>query len=399
VTDVTASAARQAPGPLTDSQLDDLTDAIALDATVVGLGESTRFARETFQVRDQIFRRLVRAHGIRALAIQDHAAATAAINDYVHAGDGSATTALDDAWSPWRTAEMAATLNWMRTFNRDHPRDPIHVFGVKPIQAQAADYDAIQDHVRTVSPEQATQMASHLEPLRTAHHIDEHVQRARGTHPGRPFTEHAHDALTLLRALPPGPQHDDALARMRLIIDFHERSVAGRHSYASDAASWAAVISEHQQRTGDRVAYWDGIAHTSAAPVTLGIAPERGPQPTTGSILRQRYAAGYLSVGIGFHHGDLGIASAPAPASDLIDATLSHPQAPAYWLNLRHDDASRRRWQGPAKARVISGIYDPTRDAIEYLAVASLPDAFDVLVHIDRVSPVQRLNKPQLRPL
>ncbi|MEU7831465.1 MULTISPECIES: hypothetical protein [unclassified Nonomuraea] len=39
------------------------------------------------------------------------------------------------------------------------------------------------------------------------------------------------------------------------------------------------------------------------------------------------------------------------------------------------------------KARVISGAYHPSRDATEHLAVASLPDAFDVLVHLRQVSP------------
>lgn len=71
---------------------------------------------------------------------------------------------------------------------------------------------------------------------------------------------------------------------------------------------------ERQRRTGRRTAYWDGIAHTCAAPVTLGAAPERGPGPTVGSILRERYGAGYVSVAIGFHHGDLGVAEVPAPA-------------------------------------------------------------------------------------
>ncbi|WP_433237147.1 hypothetical protein ACQPYK_28320 [Streptosporangium sp. CA-135522] len=39
--------------------------------------------------------------------------------------------------------------------------------------------------------------------------------------------------------------------------------------------------------------------------------------------------------------------------------------------------------------RVISGVYDPSRDAAEHMAVASLTDAFDVLIHIRQVSPVR----------
>ncbi|NUO57465.1 MAG: erythromycin esterase family protein, partial [Hamadaea sp.] len=56
------------------------------------------------------------------------------------------------------------------------------------------------------------------------------------------------------------------------------------------------------------------------------------------------------------------------------------------WLDLRDGG-----WEGPVKARVISGVYAPSRDAAEHLAVASLPDAFDVLVHLRQVSPVHWL--------
>ncbi|MFC5822735.1 erythromycin esterase family protein [Nonomuraea insulae] len=372
--------------PLPATTFDDLADAIATGATVAGLGESTRFAHETFDVRDQLFRRLVRDHGFRALALQDNASVGETLDAYVTGGAETATSALQNAWRPWRTAEMAAALEWIRTFNQDHPDDPVHIFGVKPAQARPADYDAVLDHARRAAPHRLAELAAHLEPIRTAHETDEHVQRARGLHPGRPFAEHARDALAIVEQLP-----DDAvLARMRLIVNFHEHSVAGRDNYAGDAQVWAQTITDHQHRTGHLVAYWDGIAHTGAAPATLGLAPQRGPQPTVGSVLRHQHGAGYVSVAIGFHHGDLGVAAVPAPAPDWLDARLGAVDRPAHWLDLRVGDL-RRQWDGPAKARVISGVYDPSRDSAEHLAVASLPEAFDVLVHLRRVSPVRWL--------
>ncbi len=355
-------------------------------------------------MRDQLFRRLVQDHGFRALVVQDNAVVAARLDRYVLAGDGSAGSALEGAWRPWRTHEMVAALEWIREYNRDHPDDPVRIFGVKPAQAQAEDYDAVLDHVRESAPERWAEVALHLEVIRSAHHTDEHVQRARGTHPGRPFADHARDALALIRSLPgsgagpgsgPGPSPnrahgDDILARMRLIVDFHERSVAGRRSYVGEDAVWADAISGHQRRTGLRMVYWDGIAHTSATEATLGLAPERAPQPTAGSLLRERYGDGYVSVAIGFHHGDLGAVVVPEPSGDLIDAALGAADLPAHWLDLR-DDAVRRRWDGPAKARVISGVYDPSRDAAEHMVVPSLADAFDVLIHIREASAVRWL--------
>ncbi|MFG1805724.1 erythromycin esterase family protein [Streptomyces sp. NPDC049040] len=373
-------------GPLPQEALDDLAGAVAADATVAGLGESTRFAHDTSTLRDQVFRRLVRDHGFRALALQDDAAAAARLDAYAAGGPGTAEAALAGAWRPWRTAETATALEWIRGFNRAHPADPVRVFGVKPAQASPADYDAVLDHVRRTAPERLAELASHLDPIRTAHDVDEHVQRARGTHPGRPFAEHARDALALVADLP----GEAAAARMRLIAEFHQRSVAGRADYAGDAGVWAETITGWQRRTGHRVALWDGIAHTSAAPVTLGLAPGRGPRPTVGSVLRGHYGTGYVSVAIGFHHGDLGVAEVPAPAADWLDARLDAPGRAAHWLDLR-TDGQGRRWAGPATARVISGVYEPARDAAEHLVVDSLPDAFDVLVHVHRVSPVRWL--------
>ncbi|MFF4182562.1 erythromycin esterase family protein [Streptomyces sp. NPDC001691] len=377
-------------GPLSGAALDELAGRLAPAAVIVGIGESTRFSRETYGIRDQLFRRLVRHHGFRALAVQDSAGVGAELDRYVRGGGGTAAAALRHAWRPQRTEELAASLEWIRDFNRDHPHDPVRVFGVKPAQAGPDDYDAVRDFVRGAAPERLAELASHLDPISTAHQMDEHVQRARGVHPGRPFAEHARDALGLLMSVPGAEDSDGLLARMRLIVDFHEHSVAGRGSYAGEAEAWAGVIGAFHRRTGARVVYWDGIAHTASSETVLGMAPERGPQPTVGGLLRERFGSGYVSVAIGFHHGHLGTVDVPGPSRDLIDARLGEVALPAHWLDLRLE-AVRARWEGPAKARVISGVYDPSRDAAGHLAVASLPEAFDVLVHVREVSAVHWL--------
>jgi erythromycin esterase len=384
---------------LTKTALDDLADAIAGDATVVGLGESTRFAHETFSIRDQLFRRLVRKHDFRILAMQDDASVGQILDAYVTGGSGvtgvtgvtdTAASALANAWRPWRTTETAAALDWIRAFNHDHPDGPVRIIGVKPAQVRPTDYDTVLEHVRHAAPHLLPELAAHLQPIRTAHEIDEHVQRARGLHPGRPFVEHAHEALAIVEQLPEDPASAGTRILAGRIVAHHENSVAGRGDYAGDAHTWANMIVGHQHRTNLRVAYWDGIAHSAASPTALGVAPDRGPQPTTGSVLREHYGRQYVSVAIGFHHGDFGVARVPEPAPDWLDARLGAEGERACWLDLRSGE-TRRQWDGPAKVRVISGVYEPARDAAEHLAVASLAEAFDVLVHVREVSPVHWL--------
>ncbi|WP_330233551.1 erythromycin esterase family protein [Nocardia sp. NBC_00508] len=357
-------------------------------ATVVGLGESTRFSRQTFGVRERIFRALVERYGFRALAIQDSARSGERWDRFVTAGDGDPETVLAGAWRPWRTEESVATLRWIRAYNLAHPDDPVRIFGVEPPHAEPSDYDAVLAYVRDTAPDRSAAIEAHLAPIRTAHQIDEHVQRHQGIHPGRPFAEHAEDAVALLETLPDTPERVTALAHARLILDFHRQSVASQ-GFARDERPSAETVLNRQRTTGAKIVYWDGLAHTTNLPISFGPAEFRG----TGSHLHDHFGDAYVSVGIGFHHGDLGVAVAPDPLPDLVDAALGAVELPVYYLDL-HTDApeSVRAWlAGPAKVRTISGVYDPAADAEANIRLASLAAAFDVLIHVRETAPVHWL--------
>ncbi|MBF6342663.1 erythromycin esterase family protein [Nocardia cyriacigeorgica] len=359
------------------------------EATVVGIGESTRFSRQTFGVRERIFRTLVQQHGFRALAIQDGARSGDRLDAYVRTGQGDPTAALGGAWRPWRTVDMVAALDWIRAFNEQHPDDPVTVFGIEPPAAEPADYDAVLDHVREHVPDALAQLRSHLEPIRTAHRVDEHVQRHQGIHPGRPFVEHARDALRLIEHL---SVPEAIAARMRMILDFHQHSVAGQGGFARDERRSAETIIERQRRTGAKIVYWDGIGHIAGSDAGVGRTdPDRF--RGAGVHLRAEFGERYRAVAVGFHHGDLGLAIAPDPAPELIDAQLGAVDLPAFFVDL-HGDAPEPvdRWRrGPAKLRTISGVYDPAKDDEAFIAVDSLADAFDALIHIRAATPVEWL--------
>ncbi|NUS93000.1 MAG: erythromycin esterase family protein, partial [Nocardia sp.] len=224
-------------------------------------------------------------------------------------------------------------------YNLAHPDDPVGVIGVQPPAAEPADYDEVLAYVRRRAPARLAELETHLTPIRTAHRMDEHVQRHQGIHPGRPFAEDARDALTLVDSLPgpadPGAAAEFATARalLRSIVDFHEHSVAGRGGFGGGGPAPAQTLIDHYERTGARIVYWDGIAHTAAADPAVGAtATER--MRTEGSGLRARFGADYRSVGIGFHHGDLGTAYAPAPRPDLVDAIFGAIDPAAWFVDL-----------------------------------------------------------------
>ncbi|MGW4714554.1 erythromycin esterase family protein [Nocardia sp. NPDC004260] len=371
------------------AELDGLIARLAA-ATVVGLGESTRFSRQTFGVRERLLRGLVERHGFRALAIQDSARSGERWDRFVTAGTGDPESVLARAWRPWRTEESVATLRWIRAYNLAHPDDPVRIFGVEPPRAEPSDYDAVLDYVRHAAPDRLAAIEAHLAPIRTAHQVDEHVQRHQGTHPGRPFAEHAEDALELLTTLPDTGERATALIHARLILDFHTQSVASQ-GFARDERPSAETVLEWQRSTGAKIVYWDGLAHTTSLPIVFGAAEFRG----AGSHLRAELGERYVSVGIGFHHGDLGAAVAPDPRSDLVDAALGEVELPAYYVDL-HAAAPEpvHDWlTGPAKLRTISGVYDPAADATANIRLSSLADAFDVLIHVRETTPVHWLSQ------
>lgn len=376
----------------TGSDLVPLTDRLAA-ATVAGLGESTRFSRQTYGIRERIFRVLVTEHGFRALAIQDHARSGARLDAYVRTGAGDPYTALAEAWTPLRTAETVATLEWIRAYNIRHPDDQVGVFGVQPPAAEPADYDAVLDYVRHRAPGRLAELDAHLGPIRSAHRVDEHVQRHRGSHPGRPFAEDARAALALIESLPrpvEAAEYDDVLQRLRLIVAFHENSVAGRGGFATADAGPARKLIDYHDTTGARIVYWDGVAHIAGTELGVGAGERfRG----EGSYLRAHFGAAYQAVAIGFHHGDLGGTLAPDPQPDLLDATLGTVDLPAYFVDLAQDAPPEvRAWRtAPAQARVISGVYDPARDQEARFGTSSLTEAFDALVHIRETTPVRWL--------
>ncbi|MEV6252050.1 erythromycin esterase family protein [Nocardia sp. NPDC051911] len=371
------------------TELDGLIARLAT-ATVVGLGESTRFSRQTFGVRERLLRGLVERHGFRALAIQDSARSGERWDRFVTAGAGDPESVLAGAWRPWRTEESVATLRWIRAYNLAHPDDPVRIFGVEPPRAEPSDYDAVLDYVRRAAPDRLAAIEAHLAPIRTAHQVDEHVQRHQGTHPGRPFAEHAEDALELLTTLPDTGERASALTHARMIRDFHRQSVASQ-GFARDERPSAETVLEWQRSTGAKIVYWDGLAHTTSLPIVFGTAEFRG----TGSHLRTELGERYVSVGIGFHHGDLGAAVAPNPQPDLVDAALGEVELPAYYVDL-HAAAPEpvHDWLiGPAKLRTISGVYDPAADATANIRLSSLADAFDVLIHVRETTPVHWLSQ------
>ncbi|MBF6468525.1 erythromycin esterase family protein [Nocardia beijingensis] len=376
-----------ADGPLADLAV--LADR-AGDAVVVGIGTTTRAGHELSATAHRLLRLSVETLGFRALALLDDESVVAAMDDYARTGAGDPRAILGEAWVPWRTAETLAVLEWARQFNVAHPHDPLRLFGLAPEAAKPAHYEHVARFVEAVAPQRIEDLRSRYETIVTAHQVGEHIQRANGTHPGRPFSGHAAEALTLVESLPGAADAPGVLDAARLIARYHANSTAsGRRDFAAESADAARRIADWHDRTGHRVVFWEGVSNTAVArQLTVAAMAQRF--PSTGLLLREHFGSGYLSVAITFHHGSVRAGLAvPAPSADFVDSVLDQPGLGNYLLDLRTAPAGAvQQWlHRPGKLRLLIGTYDPTHDTDHHITGAGLGEWFDIVLRIRTITP------------
>ena len=94
-------------------------DDMVADASIVGLGASSRSAHEILVHQARIVRQLIEERGLRTIALEDAWTATTAVDATVHGTEGDLATQLArDAWAPWQCEEVLDLLRWIAAANR-----------------------------------------------------------------------------------------------------------------------------------------------------------------------------------------------------------------------------------------------------------------------------------------
>jgi erythromycin esterase len=309
---------------------DDLSDleplrGIAGHASVVGLGGSTRQAHELLAVQLRIVRFLVEQLGFRAVALEMSSTVGHRLDEHIRTGAGDAVELLAAARPFWRFGEIVDLVRWLRGYARDQPDDPVRLLG--------ADTDVAG--LGTAAPDDP--VADQIEA------------------------------------------RDPQLASRPDTLGYTERHLA------ETAIRW-------HERTGARIVHWGGSAHVAVGDRRSASVPPGPPlvDRNAGSYLRERFGPGYVAIGLTFDHGDAPYPVPPA-SPPLVDATLARAGLEAYLLDLHapRPPAVERWLTAPARARLIGPRYDAARDAEHHLAGAALADWFDVLVHVQQVTPAR----------
>ncbi|WP_424183800.1 erythromycin esterase family protein [Actinokineospora sp. G85] len=318
-------------------------------AAVVGLGTSTREAGELVQLVAATIRLLV-DRGFRLIAIQDSQRIGDLLDRYLLGEPVDLGVVLSQAWGPWRTVETRDVLAGLRARNAVHPGDPVRVMGLGPARVLPADYDRV---VELTGPH----VVAALAPLRESHQHGEHVMRARGTHPGRPFVEVAGE----VRATVTDPE---AARLMDAIVEHHANAIGVGHDAARGERDAADRL---LGRVAERVVIWDGSSHVAAHRSGM-----------MGQHLSAALGAAYRAVLLTFVAGRIRDFDLPAPAPGSLEATL----APG---------VTKTAGIGESRTRLISGVYDPSRDEDHYYLLPSLAEAFAAVALLPEISPTTPL--------
>ncbi|MFE4538682.1 erythromycin esterase family protein [Streptomyces scopuliridis] len=189
-------------------------------------------------------------------------------------------------------------------------------------------------------------------------------------------------------------RHPDDPVRFAGVVGSRERQGFRLDGLAGIEVSLAEDTIRWHEHTGDEIVYWGGLAHTANGnPRTVSPSSPPMTHRNAGSYLREHFGAGYVPIGLTFHHG-MAPYPVPAPPTEFADAILGATGLDAYLLDLHADSPpSVRTWlDTPTRTRLIGPHYDPDDNAAYHISGGSLADWFDAILHTQEVTPVRFLS-------
>jgi erythromycin esterase len=135
------------------------------DAQIIALGESTHGTSEFFRLKHRLLEYAVKELGIRVFAIEDNQLVIERANKYVMGGKGSARSSMNGMFSVWQNREVHDLIQWMRSYNDEHPEDKVSFMGFD-IQQLNLPLDSLFAYLERQSPSLLQEASSRLEALK-----------------------------------------------------------------------------------------------------------------------------------------------------------------------------------------------------------------------------------------
>ncbi|MCX5206543.1 erythromycin esterase family protein [Streptomyces sp. NBC_00237] len=395
-----------ADAPTTDLQpLRDVLDGVR----IVGLGEATHGTREFFRLKHRLLAFLVRELGYSTFAMEASESAAPAVDAYVRHGIGSAAEAVAGLgfWT-WRTREVLAMVEWMRTYNNGRPESAqVRFLGIDPqkcgpsLAALAATPD------RLPAPERS-RAATLLTALRTL----DGAQPGSRPDPGQRLVREAEELVRLLE-----PHGSDTLRHARNLVraadlvtrpwqhtDPEQTLFAVRDRHMADA-----LEAELAAAPAAKTVLWAHNGH-------IGKARHGGAIRTLGHHLHDRHGHAYYALALLFGSGAFRAhrtlpgpwrgprartRNAPVPThpigppeADTVEAQLAGATPGDHFLDLRSAPDAVREWADTPHPHRSYGAMVPRWSYRLHRTPVVLNESYDGLAYVATSSPSEPFTVP-----
>jgi erythromycin esterase-like protein len=413
------AALRAAARPVTGAESDyaDLL-AAAGKAKRVLLGESTHGTHEYYRERARLSERLIRDHGVNAIAIEGDWSPTWRVNQYVRGlgNDRSAEEAMRGytrfpRWM-WSNAEFRAFVERLRALNMERPPEQrVGLYGMDVYDLHDA-ADAVVAYLRSVDREAARRAEKSydcFDRYKSTHDYGQSTLR------GTSCAKQAEAALAEVRRVP--RPNDAAGAERHFAAVRSAASVRGAEEYFRTAYAGSLAWNVRDQRMAEnveeiaehlealtgkpgKVVMWSHNTHSGDARATF--AANRG-ELNLGQLMRQRHGDAAFLVGFFSYTGTVLAApewDEPGRVYDMRPAfpgsysALFHALGlPAFSLVIRGNAEAKRLLGRPMLERAIGVVYLPHSERQSHYFEAELAEQFDAAIYFDRskaVTPLKR---------
>ncbi len=396
------------------------------DRRFVLLGEASHGSHEFYRERARITQRLIDDLGFNAVAVEADWPDAYRVNRYVRglSRDPDAATALSDfrrfpSWM-WRNADVVRFVEWLRARNDAHQAPTKAGFYGLDLYSLATSMNAVVDYLESVDPAAAAE-------ARERYSCFDHVS-GEGPEYGHavaldvmvPCEDEVVAQLVDLRRRAGELLAQDGLMAQdefffaeqnaRLV---HDAEQYYRAMYRGRVNSWnlrdrhmaatLASLADHLGRTtgAARVVVWEHNSHIGDARATeMG---QRG-ELNLGQLVRATAPDDSVLVGFTTSHGTVTAASdwgGPAerkqvrPAMSGSFEDLFHEHGPAQFL-LPLVGVEDHIGATTLLERAIGVIYRPDTERASHWFHARMPQQFDAVVHLDRTTAVEPLERTSL---
>jgi erythromycin esterase-like protein len=406
-----------------DRAYDDLVEA-ARTAEVVLIGEASHGTHEFYRERADLTRRLIEEAGFDAVVVEADWPQAERVDRYVR-GAGEDTTA-DGAlggfrefpiWM-WRNEVVAEFVDWLRERNERSGQEPHVGFHGMDLYSLRESADAVVAYLERVDPAAAERARDRYACFGAYEQPEAYGRDAARTDDeacARAAEEQLAELEQLAAGLPP-TERREAFSAARNAAVVRGAEAYYRTLFTGEESTWnlrdrhmfETLEALREQLTAEgrsgRLVVWAHNTHVGDARATA--MAEQG-ELSVGQLVRERYEGRTLTIGFTTYSGTVTAARqwGGEPEQRNVRRALNEsyealfhrategPRPDDLVLDLRPEAPLANALDDPRLERAIGVLYRPETERGSHYFEATLPEQFDVVIHVDQTTAVQPLDE------